>query len=820
MRLAWQDDAEDDDYEDDDYEQELQDDDDDGEPPAPDRTLRRSAPDFEIRSAALGPTEEEMEQEALVEMGVVEQAEPAVADGTGTEIGEEEMQDWSGGEDGKEEDAAEQLVGAEVADAPEEDFCSSGSGIESVSDGVDELGPPPGGDAEDELAAGVGLSEHERNLEGAVQALKRTFATTKALGKVTASRVITLSEQARREQPGELLAASTSDDGLLTFATKLVADSESIERPRDSRLRAEILKQRDDKQRDDKPAPELRTFSRRKRAPGRASEASSEAVAECAEASSTGSAPAVFTNDNTMDVDEGDHALDAAKQVKEGDHLLTKYTSGTKYWVVVDKIVSSTATITAAASWCDGSGTTTIRLWQQSGKPDWYEKPASRPSLATASRLLSCFFDQAASGCLSTGNHGATPFETRREFELAWDREMKDDPCEDASESARQEYERRFKQKVAEFEQAAEREGASLQPDYRSRIRRQMQDPSVIWMQRHPEFAKRVAESAESLVGDLWSAARQQYPPAGCILAEKMTWPVRTDSFKEFTPFHYLLGRDALRPPTSESLLPSQKWIDALPHENSVFAGAINSSIPRAGDLVTVRKKNVASEAATSSEFGYIVLAAISPFDMNQVDLGSSDSSAVAAWMECCLDLDQYCLFVQRFALKGHGTSKEIQLIDHRNMTLTAGELQPEILQYGLRSEEWHTISVRSSSELKPLLGEAVLQRLSQGMREHPIFSALFADDVQEMQGALSGAVFDWLRSPELFAQRIGGTEAMVKHIVGSGLQTASAVRLHPPLTPHAPHTPHAPACAARIACAAGHFEANCCSSEADSEGD
>ena len=579
-----------------------------------------------------------------------------------------------------------------------------------------------------------------------------------------------LIETVQLERPRELLAASTNDDVLKAFATKLLADSRSIEEPRSSLLREDILAQRE--------GAEL--AARRTSRKG-SSEVGSERPVD---ASSRGSTPVVFTNENTVDSDDRDHTLDAAKEVKEGDLVVTKYTSSSKYWARIKKIVSSTTTITAAASWCDGSGTTTIRLWQQSGKADWYEKPASPPSLATASRMISCFFQEAEAGCLSTGNIGAKPFTTSEEFALAWDDEIKDDPCKDESESARLDFERRLQQKVDEFKRSAEAGGSTLPPDYLTKIRRVMQadlnvcgSASLSWMKRHPQFGKRVAESAESIVGKVMRrAALQQYAPTGCIIAEKMAWPVQTDSFEEFSPFHYLLGRDALRPPTGETLMPSQKWIDGLPHENSVFAGAINSSIPGAGDLVTVYKKNLASSGAMSSEFGYIVLAVVSPFDMNQINLASNSATAIDTWMECCLDLDQYCLFAQRFVLKGHGVNKEIQLVDHRNQTLAVGELQPEVLQYGLRSEEWHTISVRSSSELKLLLGEAVLQRLSQGMREHPIFSALFADDVHEMQGALSGAVFDWLRSPELFAQRIGGTEAMVKHIVGSGIQTASAV--------------------------------------------
>lgn len=89
-------------------------------------------------------------------------------------------------------------------------------------------------------------------------------------------------------------------------------------------------------------------------------------------------------------------------------------------------------------------------------------------------------------------------------------------------------------------------------------------------------------------------------------------------------------------------------------------------------------------------------------------------------------------------------------------------------------------MSVRDSRELSSLLGEPMLQRLSQGMRDHPVFSALFSDQMHEMERALSGAIFDWLRDAELFAQRCGGREEMIKQIVGSGLASASAVLAKP----------------------------------------
>lgn len=264
------------------------------------------------------------------------------------------------------------------------------------------------------------------------------------------------------------------------------------------------------------------------------------------------------------------------------------------------------------------------------------------------------------------------------------------------------------------------------------------------------------------------------------VLAEKMTWPVREcfDDYKcPFAPFHFLLGRDAFRPPTGDSLAASEKWIDGIPFENAVFAGAVNSSIPRSGDLLTIHQKLSASEVSSRSEIGYVVLAVITSFDAAMLDL----TVRGLPQLDDCMDLESYSLLVQRFAAKGKGAaSKEVQLLDHRGHNLNPGELHVEVLQYGLRSEEWHLMSVRDSRELSSLLGEPMLQRLSQGMRDHPVFSALFSDQMHEMERALSGAIFDWLRDAELFAQRCGGREEMIKQIVGSGLASASAVLAKP----------------------------------------
>lgn len=393
---------------------------------------------------------------------------------------------------------------------------------------------------------------------------------------------------------------------------------------------------------------------------------------ECSDGST---AAAAFTGDASL-IEQPDEALAAARKVREHDFLMAKYGGGGKLWVKVLTLVASEASIVAGCEFCDGSGTTTLRLWTQNGKPDWYEKPSKAPPLMAASGKLSACF--------------------------AYD----------------------------------------------------------------------------------WHAS---YSGSHEFHAELMSWPTSRDFGKSgssssstspepFTPFHYLFGRDAFRPPISETLAPSEKWIDALPFENSVFAGSVNFSIPKAGDVLTVRKKLTASGASSGSEIGHLVLAVISPFDMDKVDLASSD----ALGPDACIDLGMYCLLTQRFALKGHGAAKAVQLVDHRNQTLAPGELQPEVLQHGLRSEEWHLISVSGSLGLTELLGEAVVRRVSQGMRDHCIFAGLFSDDVQEMEGALSGAVFDWLSSTELLAQRCGGRDAMIQQIIETGLASRSAVLAKP----------------------------------------
>ena len=363
--------------------------------------------------------------------------------------------------------------------------------------------------------------------------------------------------------------------------------------------------------------------------------------------------------------------------MREHDFLTAKYGGGGKLWVKVRTLVASEASIVAGCEFCDGSGTTTLRLWTQNGKPDWYEKPSKAPPLMAASGKLSACFT-----CDWHASYSGSSHEFHSE-QMSW-------------------------------------------PTSR-------------------DFGKSGTSSSST-------------------------------SSEPFTPFHYLFGRDAFRPPVSEKLAPSELWIDALPFESSVFAGSVNFSIPKAGDVLTVRKKLTASGASSGSEIGHLVLAVISPFDMDKVDLASSD----ALGPDACIDLGMYCLLTQRFALKGHGAAKEVQLVDHRNQTLTPGELQPEVLQHGLRSEEWHLISVSGSLGLKELLGEAVVRRVSQGMRDHCVFAGLFSDDVQEMEGALEGAVFDWLSSTELLAQRCGGRDAMIQQIIGTGLASRSAVLAKP----------------------------------------